>query len=83
MDRQTLSPDNNSTGKLEQGKIVKGFLFKTDEKLTEAIEKGMSYFYDPTPRLEIRIGLLRLFSSPLGRIWAVYPLASTSSVLPV
>jgi len=38
VDREALSPDNNSAGKVEQGEIVIGFLFKTDEKLTETIE---------------------------------------------
>jgi len=46
---------------VEQGEIVIGFLFKTDEKLTETIEKGMSYFYNPTPCLKIWIGLFLLF----------------------
>ena len=50
---------------MEQGEIVVGFLFKTDEKLTETVEKGMDSFYEPTSRLEIRIGFLflSLFSS--------------------
>jgi len=61
MDREALSPDNNSAGKVEQGEIVIGFLFETDEKLTETVEKGMSYFYAPTSRLKIRIGLFLLF----------------------
>jgi len=37
---------------VEQDEIVIGFLFKTNEKFTETIEKGMNYFYDPTSCLK-------------------------------
>jgi len=68
VNRQALSLDNNSAGEVEQGEIVIGFLFKTNEKFTETIEKEMNYFYNSTLRLKIRIGLFLFFSSPLERI---------------
>ena len=39
MNRNEFAPDNNSAGKLNESKIIGGFLFKTDQEFTKAIEK--------------------------------------------
>ena len=39
MNRNELTPDNNSAGKLNKSKVIGSFLFKTDQEFTKAIEK--------------------------------------------
>ncbi len=40
MDKDTLSPGNDSTGKLNQGKVIVSFLLETNQKFAKAIQKG-------------------------------------------
>lgn len=47
MDPNELTPDNNSTGKLEQGHIVDSFLFVSNQEFTETVEKGVRDLNDP------------------------------------
>jgi len=65
MDRKTPSPDNNSTGRVNQGKIVIGFLLKADQKLMKMIEKGMGYFHVHTysPRYSSAVVSRTIFSN--------------------
>lgn len=41
MNSNELTPDNNDAVKLDQGHIVSRFLFKTNRKFSEAIEKSV------------------------------------------
>ena len=48
MNTDKVTPDNNSAGELNKGKIIGGFLLKTNKQLTKTIEKRMRYLNDPT-----------------------------------
>ena len=66
MNRKELTPDNHSAGKLNESEIIGGFLFKTDEEFTKAIEKRVCDFNDPAACMEVRIAYQFLFFLAAG-----------------
>lgn len=61
MDAQEFTPDNGSTGKLQQGHVVGGFLFITDQKFAESIEKRVCNLDDPATGAEVGVAFQLLF----------------------
>ena len=79
-----FTPNNDSAGKMNEGQIIGGFLFVSNQKLTKAIEKGVGDFNDPTAGPEFRI-LLQFFlflatGSDMGRITMLLYLFSTPCI---
>ena len=79
-----FTPNNDSASKLNEGWIIGSFLFRTNQKLTKAIEKRVDDFNDPTTGPEFRIALQFLLflatGSDMGRIPMLLYLFSTACI---
>ena len=64
MNRNQLAPNDNSTSKLNQSKIVVSLLFIAHEKFSKAVHMGMKYLDNPSAGLKVWILFLLFFLFP-------------------
>ena len=57
MNGDKIAPDNNSTGKMDQSKVVLCLFLKANEQFAETVEKRVSDFNHPASGLEVRVTL--------------------------
>lgn len=64
MNRNQLAPNDNSTSKLNQSKIVVSLLFIAHQKFSKAIHMRMKHLNNPSARLKVWILFLLFFLFP-------------------
>ena len=64
MNRNQLAPNDNSTSKLNQSKIVVSLLFIAHQKFSKAIHVRMKHLDNPSARLKVWILFLLFFLFP-------------------
>lgn len=64
MNRDQLTPNNNSTGELNQGQVVGRLLFVTNQEFTKAVHKRMHHFYNPAAGSKTGVMLQHLLFLP-------------------
>lgn len=57
MNGNEFTPDNHSTGKLDQRHIIGGFLFIANQKFAEAVEERVSHLDNPAACAKVRVAL--------------------------
>ena len=72
MNRNQFAPNDNSTSKMNQCKIVVSLLFISHQKFSKAIHVRMKHLDNPSARLKVRILFLLLFLfSSRNDVWFI------------